>query len=119
MKQLLLNFLLIFGSAYAFIQCAQLLTSNNKIPGQHSPHPANISNAINNPNKVAAPVFQASNTKFNFENNPVGQFFGRSSSLNMMGYFDIQTLFYYPNINFTSFDLFSKYPDMLKHDKSK
>ena len=115
MKQLLLHSLIIFGSAFAFIKCAQWLTLNDKIPAQHSPHIININNAINKQNDEA----RSSNTKFNFEDNPVGQFLERSSSLNMMGYFDLQTLFYYPNINFTSFDLFRKYPDMLKHDKSK
>ncbi len=51
---------------------------------------------------------QSSNTKFNFEDNPVGKFLERWSSLNMMGFFDLHTLFYYPNINLTSFDLFSR-----------
>jgi hypothetical protein len=119
MKQLLLHSLLIFGSAFAFIKCAQLLTFNNKVPRQHSHHTANINSAINKQNGAARPVTRSSNTKFNFEDNPLGQFLERSSSLNMMGYFDLQTLFYYPNINFTPFDLFRNYPDMLKHDKSK
>jgi len=119
MKQLLLNSLLIFGSAFAFIKCAQLLTLKDKMPGQRSPHTANIKSTINKQNKAAAPIRQASNAEFNFKNNAVGQFFQRSSSLNMMGYFDLQTLFYYPNINFTSFDLFHKYPDMLNRNKSK
>lgn len=119
MKQLLLNLLLIFGSAYAFIQCVQLFSLNHKMPEQHRPRATTVSTAINSQNKVAVPLFQGSNTKFNFEDNPVGQFLERSSSLNMMGYFDLQTLFYYPNVNFTSFNLFRKYPDMLAKDKSK
>ncbi len=119
MKQFLLHSMLIFGSAFAFIKCAELLTLNDKIPGQHSPHNKDINNAINKQNEVAGPVPVASDSKFDFKNNAVGQFLERSSSLKIMGYFDIQTLFYYPNINFTSFDLFRKYPDMLKHDKSK
>jgi hypothetical protein len=119
MKQLLLHSLLIFGSAFAFIKCAQWLTLNDKIRGQHSPHTANIDSNINKQNKAAGPVVRASNLKFDFKNNPVGQFLERSSSLNMMGYFDLQTLFYYPNINFTSFDLFHKYPNILKRGKSK
>jgi len=119
MKQLLLNSLLIFGSAFTFIKCAQLLTLNDKIPGQHSPYTAKSNNTLNKQNKVAGPASNTANVKFNFKDNAVGQFFQRSSSLNMMGYFDIQTLFYYPNINFTSFDLFHKYPNMLKNNKSK
>ena len=119
MKQLLLHSLIIFGSAFAFIKCAQWLTLNDKIPVQLSPHTTNIDNAINKQNDGARPATRPSNTKFNFEDNPVGQFLERSSSLNMMGYFDLQTLFYYPNINFTSFDLFHKYPNILKRGKSK
>lgn len=119
MKQLLLHSLLIFGSAFAFIKCAQMLTLNDITAGQHSPHITNINKTINKQNKAAGILSQASDSKFNFKNNPVGQFLEGSSSLNMMGYFDLQTLFYYPNINFTSFDLFRNYPDMWKHDKSK
>jgi hypothetical protein len=119
MKQLLLHSLLIFGSAFAFIKCAQWFTLNDNIPVQHSHHTTNINNAINKQNEAARPVTRSSNTEFNFNNNPVGQFLERSSSLNMMGYFDLQTLFYYHNSNFTSFDLFRKYPDILKHHKSR
>ncbi len=56
MKQLLLHSLLIFGSAFAFIKCAQWLTLNDKIPGQHSPHTTNIDNIINKQNKAARPA---------------------------------------------------------------
>jgi len=119
MKQFLLHSMLIFGSAFAFIKCAELLTLNDSKAVRHSPHPALNNPTINKQNKAVRMVSQASDSKFDFKNNPVGQFLERSSSLNMMGYFDLQTLFYYPNINFTSFDLFHKYPGALRNNKSK
>jgi len=120
MKQLLINFLIIFGSAFVFIQCAKLLTLNDKISRLQLPRATNINITKNKQNKATWMISNAANMEINFKNKAIGWFFNKSSlSYNMMGYIDSQTLFYYPYINFTYYDLFRKYPYLTKGHKSK
>ena len=118
MKQLLVNFLFIFGSAFIFIQCAKLLTLNDKISRYQSPRATNINITKNKQNKATWMISNAANMEINFKNKAIGWFFNRSSlSYNMMGYINSQTLFYNPYINFTYYNLSRKYPSISKHKK--
>jgi hypothetical protein len=110
-KQLLLNSLLIFGSAFLYIQCVKMLIPASKLPNhQVQSHQKAQSAGDSKQNNAAFAVTNASAFKLNFKDrvvNPVLK--SPAFPYNMMAYINYHSLFYSPYLGVSYSDLVDNY----------
>jgi hypothetical protein len=118
-KQLLLNSLVIFGSAFIYIQCVKVLIPANKLSNhQFQGHPKARIVGDSKQNNTAFAVTGASAFKLNFKDRIINPLFNNPDfPYNMMAYFNYHSLFYNPYIGVSYYDLLSNYKNIPQRNK--
>jgi hypothetical protein len=100
-KQLLLNSLLIFGSAFIYIQCVKILIPASKLPNhQAQSHTKALSAGDNKQNNAAFAISNAPTFKLNFKDRIINPLFKNPAfPYNMMSYINYHSLFYNPYLD--------------------
>ncbi|HEY8780579.1 MAG TPA: hypothetical protein VIM16_03100 [Mucilaginibacter sp.] len=111
MKQLLLNSLLVVGSAFIYVQCVKLLTTTNKLSKHELQNQAKIDIATDEKqNKAGSSSTNISTARFNFKNKAITPFFDNPAfPYDMMQYMNYSSLFYDSYISLNHYDLVRKY----------